>query len=359
MSSPPPDRSLEGLIADNWDARAVRPDVLALLEEYRESIEYTADDFDDDAQSWRDYRPGVFGSVPEEVMAAVNELLKTPYVEPGEVTQAVQTAAKWFLVARHPVPPERVEMTTDPAFDPWKEGARRAHGIDDEIFDMLDTAALLPGDRVEVVGNRLIAYRPFLGGDISFPIGPVRNKSTVLSACRLWMRSHEARWTIAAHDHAVRAHGDQRYGTEPYVVHLWEAFDVLDSVGLAGGAMGPAIFLHDTVEDTSTTCDELDSIFGYQVARLVGAVTKPKGPRAIAVARSNAMIREACRVAGDDLAASLKLGDRIANVRRSRVDNPRLFAMYLAEQPAFKAALESDGLGDPRLWKMLDEAFAT
>ncbi len=79
MSSPPDDRSLEGLIADNWGNHAVRPDVLALLEPYRESAEYHAEDFDEETQSWRDYQASIFGgAIPDDVMRAVAALLDQP-----------------------------------------------------------------------------------------------------------------------------------------------------------------------------------------------------------------------------------------------------------------------------------------
>lgn len=74
MSSPPDDRTLEGLIADNWNDRYVSI-VLPFVEEYRESIENIASDFDEESQSWRDYRRAVWSPVPDSVFDAIEEAI--------------------------------------------------------------------------------------------------------------------------------------------------------------------------------------------------------------------------------------------------------------------------------------------
>ncbi len=86
MSSPPSERTLEGLIEDAWGPGAVRPDVLAILEPYREDVENALDAFIDDEQSWRDYSACIWGGwsdsdegvIPRAVLRAVQELLTKP-----------------------------------------------------------------------------------------------------------------------------------------------------------------------------------------------------------------------------------------------------------------------------------------
>ncbi len=78
MSSPPAERTLEGLIADAWGPIAVCPDVLTLLEPYRERVEYLLDAFEDETQSWRDYCACIYGeALPNEAMDKVDELVTT------------------------------------------------------------------------------------------------------------------------------------------------------------------------------------------------------------------------------------------------------------------------------------------
>ena len=74
MSSPPDKLDLENLIADNWHESAVRI-ALPFLEEYRESIEHVARDYDEETQSWRDYRSAVWSPVPDSVFDAIEEAI--------------------------------------------------------------------------------------------------------------------------------------------------------------------------------------------------------------------------------------------------------------------------------------------
>ena len=88
MSSPPEPRTFEGLVAEEWGAAALtRPDVMALLEPYRETVQTKLDDFDDETQSWRAYCGCIYGwgrgphdegAIPNAVQDAVVELLKQP-----------------------------------------------------------------------------------------------------------------------------------------------------------------------------------------------------------------------------------------------------------------------------------------
>ncbi len=77
-----------------------------------------------------------------------------------------------------------------------------------------------------------------------------------------------------AYDLAKKAHGDQkRKSGEPYIIHpLWVAYILanleMDKETIAAGMM------HDVVEDTEITVEELTKEFGVDVALLVDGVTK-------------------------------------------------------------------------------------
>ncbi|WP_432835365.1 HD domain-containing protein [Dactylosporangium sp. CA-092794] len=124
--------------------------------------------------------------------------------------------------------------------------------------------------------------------------------------------------TLAALDAAVafaaERHGDQRRPAgEPYLEHLLEALQVLvDAAGVTDPDTLRAAVLHDVVEDTPTTLDEVRARFGDRVAELVGWVTKT-GDRAEYLAR----LRDAPPAAID-----VKLADRLSNVQRLRT-HPR------------------------------------
>jgi (p)ppGpp synthase/HD superfamily hydrolase len=80
-----------------------------------------------------------------------------------------------------------------------------------------------------------------------------------------------------ARDH----HGDQRRPTgAPYLEHLLEALEVLvRGAGVTDPEILRAAVLHDVVEDTDATVDDVRAVFGPGVAELVGWVTIPEpGP---------------------------------------------------------------------------------
>ncbi|MGW4532287.1 HD domain-containing protein [Nocardia sp. NPDC004340] len=151
---------------------------------------------------------------------------------------------------------------------------------------------------------------------------------------------------------ARAAHGDQKYGGAPYSVHLATVRDVLDDFGFAGD-LGVAAWLHDVLEDTAVTRVELETAFGAGVTELVWAVTGIGGTRE----ERNRDIYG--KIAGCPSAVILKLADRIANVEASA--GTRWFAMYAAEQQAFRAHLGPILAGETavgQMWTRLEGALA-
>src|SRR5437588_11666198 len=77
-----------------------------------------------------------------------------------------------------------------------------------------------------------------------------------------------------AYDVAAQAHtGQRRLSGEDYVNHPLEVASILAELNLDAGTIIAAI-LHDTVEDTELTIEEVEARFGAEVARLVQGVTK-------------------------------------------------------------------------------------
>ncbi len=155
---------------------------------------------------------------------------------------------------------------------------------------------------------------------------------------------------------ALAAHGDQRYGKQPYRLHLEHVEEVVrrfahDEVMLA------AAWLHDTVEDTSLTTLEVEREVGTEVAAIVAAVTDEPGESRKA-RKAATLVKLAAAGAA---ARAVKLADRIANVEASiahgRGDLYAMYAMYAGEHAAFRAALHVPGEHDPQ-WAQLDRLLA-
>lgn len=153
---------------------------------------------------------------------------------------------------------------------------------------------------------------------------------------------------------AIRAHADQKYGDRPYSFHLDAVADLAAPHGEEAVVVA---YLHDSVEDTSTTLNEVEALFGAKVAACVGLLTdEPGANRTERKAKTYAKL---ARVRGEsELALVVKVADRLANVRACVTDRKRsLWEIYRGEHATFRAAAYRTGHCDS-LWFELDSLLA-
>ena len=120
-------------------------------------------------------------------------------------------------------------------------------------------------------------------------------------------------------DFAQVSHGDQVRPTGvPYLEHLLEALEALVvGAGVTDPDVLSAAVLHDVVEDTPVSTDELAARFGPRIAELVGWVTIPEAGQG----EDRAEVKRAslARLAAAPRDAILvKLADRLSNVQTLR-----------------------------------------
>ncbi|TAH33145.1 MAG: bifunctional (p)ppGpp synthetase/guanosine-3',5'-bis(diphosphate) 3'-pyrophosphohydrolase [Alphaproteobacteria bacterium] len=73
---------------------------------------------------------------------------------------------------------------------------------------------------------------------------------------------------------SLRAHGSQKRASgDPYFSHPLEVAAILTDMKLDAASIITAL-LHDTVEDTQTSLEDIQKLFGEEIARLVDGVTK-------------------------------------------------------------------------------------
>lgn len=139
---------------------------------------------------------------------------------------------------------------------------------------------------------------------------------------------------------ARRAHEGQRrkYTARPYIEHPARVAGRVAAHPRATEAMVAAAFLHDVVEDTPHTLDEIEAEFGPVVSRLVGELTNPsKGSKAPRKARKQADLVHLATVSRE--AKIIKLLDRIDNLR-DMMDAPDGFRhLYCAESRRLVAVI--------------------
>ena len=153
-----------------------------------------------------------------------------------------------------------------------------------------------------------------------------------------------------ARSFAVAAHGDQRYGERPYLVHLEAVASLVRSFGSEAERIA---YLHDVAEDTSLTLADIRRQFGARIADHVALLTDaPGGDRAERKARSHAKL--AAVPPELNLALVVKAADRLANLRESvNSANASKLETYRREHAEFRAAAYRPGLCDD-LWREID-----
>ncbi|MBV6634244.1 MAG: bifunctional (p)ppGpp synthetase/guanosine-3',5'-bis(diphosphate) 3'-pyrophosphohydrolase [Alphaproteobacteria bacterium] len=116
---------------------------------------------------------------------------------------------------------------------------------------------------------------------------------------------------------SMKAHGSQtRASGDPYFTHPLEVAGILTSLRLDGASIITAL-LHDTVEDTDATEEEIVTLFGQEVANLVEGVTKLSQIKLNSDQSKQAEnFRKLVLAMSEDIRVLLvKLADRLHNMR--------------------------------------------
>lgn len=128
-------------------------------------------------------------------------------------------------------------------------------------------------------------------------------------------------------------HGNHMYGEHPYAYHLEMVAGIAKNAG-ASEIQIAAAWLHDVIEDTSTTKQEVQDLFGSEVAAIVWALT------GIGSTRLERMTDAIEKIKATPGAGLVKLADRYANVSASVMDSQTKFAKrYIQEQDMLRPAL--------------------
>lgn len=116
---------------------------------------------------------------------------------------------------------------------------------------------------------------------------------------------------------SMKAHGTQKRASgDPYFSHPIEVAGILTDLKLDCETITTAI-LHDTIEDTVATYEQIEQLFGHDVARLVDGVTKLSRIEAQTESeRAAENFRKFLLAMSDDIRVLLvKLADRLHNMR--------------------------------------------
>ena len=138
------------------------------------------------------------------------------------------------------------------------------------------------------------------------------------SSCEKICKSEED-WNLInrAYFLAKEAHqGVRRRSGEPYFLHpIAVAKIVVDEIGLGVKSVVAAL-LHDVVEDTEYTVEDMEHIFGKKIATMVDGLTKMSGVFNADTSRQAEYFRKVLLTLSDDVRVILiKIADRLHNMR--------------------------------------------
>ncbi|MGO2659760.1 RelA/SpoT family protein [Mycetocola reblochoni] len=118
-----------------------------------------------------------------------------------------------------------------------------------------------------------------------------------------------------AYEVAERAHRTQkRQSGEPYITHPLAVAQILADLGIGAKTLAAAL-LHDTVEDTDYTLEELRADFGDEIAMLVDGVTKLDKVKYGDAAQAETVRKMIVAMSKDIRVLIIKLADRLHNAR--------------------------------------------
>ena len=159
---------------------------------------------------------------------------------------------------------------------------------------------------------------------------------------------------------AAHKHRDQRRknpGASPYINHPIDLARILTvEAGVTDLVTLQSAILHDTIEDTDTSADELEARFGREVMRVVCEVTDDK--RLPNAERKRLQVVHAGGLSA--AARRVKLADKIANLRDVADDPPKGWTLQRRQEYFDWARDVVAGLRgkEPRLEALFDAAYA-
>jgi GTP pyrophosphokinase len=145
----------------------------------------------------------------------------------------------------------------------------------------------------------------------------VKRYKTLLRSCNSDITREDKKLIRKAFNLAVKAHnGVRRKSGEPYIFHpIAVAQIVAKHIGLGAVSISCAL-LHDVVEDTEYTLDDIGKLFNPKIKQIIGGLTKISGLADQEVSLQAENFRKMLLTLSDDVRVILiKLADRLHNMQ--------------------------------------------
>lgn len=151
---------------------------------------------------------------------------------------------------------------------------------------------------------------------------------------------------------AEKVHSNQTYDIYPYIYHIKKVVEIAEELGYDENII-IACCLHDTLEDSDLSYNDIKKAFGEEVAEIVYAVTDELGRN-----RKERKEKTYPKIRANWKAVVVKICDRIANIKQSIEYNDKMLSCYKDEHENFcRNLMSSDHPHDEtnKGWIMLNE----
>jgi guanosine-3',5'-bis(diphosphate) 3'-pyrophosphohydrolase len=192
--------------------------------------------------------------------------------------------------------------------------ARTDSGADPAPADALrlEPAPAADGASGAAVRRRLARLGTTRSGGINPVLEPL------IKTVRLTHPKADIRPIERAYEYAARLHrGQDRKSGDPYITHPLAVTTILAELGMNTETLCAAL-LHDTIEDTDYTLEELRRDFGDDIAALVDGVTKLDKVKYGDAAQAETVRKMVVAMSRDIRVLVIKLADRLHNMRTLR-----------------------------------------
>ena len=163
-------------------------------------------------------------------------------------------------------------------------------------------------------GGALAALRSRLPRIFTRP-SPDSNIAEVIKSAKLSHPKSDFSVVEKAYAAAEKAHqGQTRKSGDPYITHPVAVAQILADLGIGTAGLAAAL-LHDTVEDTDYSLEQLRAEFGEEIAMLVDGVTKLDKVKFGDTAQAETVRKMVVAMSKDIRVLVIKLADRLHNAR--------------------------------------------
>ncbi|MCW2723256.1 MAG: (p)ppGpp synthetase SpoT/RelA [Frankiales bacterium] len=206
------------------------------------------------------------------------------------------------------------------------------------------------GRRVRARLARLTATKPGALPPVLEPLARTIRTAHPKADLRVVQRAYET---------AEQAHGEQkRRSGDPYITHPLAVATILAELGMDTTTLAAAL-LHDTVEDTPYTLEDVHRDFGEDVAHLVDGVTKLDKIKYGESAEAETIRKMVIAMARDPRVLVIKLADRLHNMRTlSYLKQEKQARIATSTLEIFAPLAHRLGMNTIK-WELEDLAFAT